>query len=71
MTVEFNFKTHFPVDPDINPKRLDEMMNKFTLVTTGNDFHGYPYEPRDKPLAIEVPAELMQRLIEAYKAMTR
>jgi len=31
MTVEFNFKTHFPVDPDINPKRLDEITTALLL----------------------------------------
>ncbi len=52
-------------------KRLSEMMNRFGLVTVGNDFHGYPYEPKEKPLAIEVPDELIQRLNEAHKAMTK
>ena len=47
-----------------DPKNLEAMMNKYGLVSIGNDFHGYPYEPKEKSLIVEVPNELANELIK-------
>ena len=52
-----------------SPMPLEKMMKKFSLVTIGNDFHGYPYEPRDKKLAVDMTKELMSRLEEAHRVI--
>lgn len=45
------------------PGELEAMMEKYSIVIVGNDFHGYPYEPEEKSLVVEVPNELGAELI--------
>lgn len=58
-----------------DPEKLEAMMERFDVVTVGNDFHGSPYDPADKSLVVEVPdelgAELIRRLEAAHKAITK
>lgn len=58
-----------------DPKGLEAMLNKYRIVVVGNDFHGYPYDRKDIPLAVNLPNELgtemVRRLEESHKATTK
>jgi hypothetical protein len=48
-------------------KDLDELLEKGLIPSIGNDFHGFPYDPEEKPLFLQIPNELGEEMIKRQK----